>query len=123
MTENPHFTILKKSLSKDFDLSEVLEIVSLIAVEYDDDTYKALLLAIKENELVSFSKRFSFNSSKDAIYLYWIKNKDRKNQLYILFSPVEYFMNEYIMDMIEYPLEIDFIDFKEAKIICKNINI
>ncbi len=115
--ENASFTLLKRALPKVFNLNEVESIISILAVEYSDYAYNELKSAIRRNELLSFSKKYSFDSAKDAIQLFLFKKKDSTTLMCILFSPVEYLENEYIMDMIDFHHKLDVSYYENVELI------
>lgn len=118
--ENDRFVLLKKALPKEVDLNQIREIKFLTAMKYREGILDDLKLVIKKNEIINFVKKNEFNSLNDALELYLFQKKDYTYSIYILFSPVEFYENEYIVDIIDFPFEIESYKFKESTIIFKS---
>ena len=115
--EHPSYTLLKKALPKDFDLNNVKEIIFLFAIEYNENVYEELKLAINEERIFSFVKGHKFDSLKDALQIFLIKEEGNNQSIIIQYSPVEFFENEYIMDYIRFDSLLDDSMFEDSEVI------
>ena len=112
--EDPFFIVLKKALSKEFDFNKISHIIFLFSSEYNESTFKEAKAMIKKEKINLFLKKHKFDSAKNAVDFYFIKLKDGKNLICMLFNPYELFENEYILDIFE-NADIKLSDFEEAK--------
>lgn len=111
------FSLLRKALPKDFDLDNVLQITSLFSIEYKESIHKELKEATKNNLLESVSKKYNFNVLEDAIEVFLFEMKNGTSSIYLLFSPVELYENEYLLDVIGFTYKINKEDFIDRKIV------
>ncbi len=117
--KNPRLNLLKNVLPKNIDLKEIEEITFILAVEYNDEIYEALNLAILKSDLENFSKNRTFDTQKDALELYLFKKRDESYFICALFSPYELFDNEYVIDILDYTSDIDKDSFENMEVIFK----
>lgn len=120
--ENATYTLLRKALPRDFDFNNISKVYSIISYEYDEGLIEELKTVIRDNKLLSFSKVKEFNSSKDAVELFLIEKKNNIFSICIMFSPVEFYENEYILDIININYVIDISCFKNSTLIFSNSN-
>lgn len=119
-SDNPTWNLLKKTLPKGFDSNSIINIVSILSVEYNDSSLEEMKKAIVDNNLIAFSKTHHFNSQKDAIELFLFSYKDGIKKMCLLFSPVEFFENEYIIEFLELDYNFEIENFENTRIIFQN---
>lgn len=118
--ENASWILLKKALPKHVNLKGIRQVYFLSAIEYNENVFKESKKAITENKLNYLLEGKRFDSMKDSINFYLLNLQGNNRFLCSLFSPYEFFANEYVLDMVAINYELNLEDFEEHELIYSN---
>jgi len=111
------FNSLKKTLPKKYDFSNIKRIFFVLSVEYNEKVYHELKLAIRNNDLISFSNRNNFKTTEDALELFLFEKNDGFIYAYVLLDPFEFFESKLILDKLDFQFKFNMTEIEGAQII------
>ncbi len=109
---NPLLKKIERFLAASDLKNNLAEIFYIGGCEYNEESYKQMLLAISSNNLRLFFDRIAYDTQKDDLELYLLKYKSAEPKLVILLDPFELFETERILNILPATEKLDLLGEK-----------